>query len=103
VIEINAELLLGRKVVDVNGENVGRIEEFVVELADNACLVEAYLVGASALIDRLSAWSLVRPIRKALRGRSVISSYKVPWQELDLSDPEHPRLTVQRSELRHAN
>jgi len=103
MIEINAELLLGRKVCDVNGEKVGRIEEFVVETSDNACLVEAYLVGASAVIDRLSAWSLVRPIQKVLRGRSVISSYRVPWEEMDLSDPEHPKLKVQRSELRHAN
>jgi hypothetical protein len=40
VIEINAELLLGRKVVDVNGEKVGRIEEFQVERRDDACLVD---------------------------------------------------------------
>lgn len=102
MIVISVELLLGRKVRDVNGEKVGRIEEFVVEAGDNACLVEAYLVGASAVIDRLSAWSLVRPIRKFLRGHSVISSYRVPWEEMDLSDPEHPRLKVRRSELRHA-
>jgi sporulation protein YlmC with PRC-barrel domain len=101
VIEINAELLLGREVCDANGESVGRIEEFQVEREENACLVEAYLIGASALIDRLSAWTLVRPIAKSLRGRAF-SVYQVPWEEMDLTDPEHPRLRTMKSELRHA-
>jgi hypothetical protein len=72
-----------------------------VKQDEQACLVEAYLVGTSALIDRLSAWSLVRPIDKALRGR-VISVYEVPWDEMDLTDPEHPKLRIPKSELRHS-
>jgi hypothetical protein len=101
VIEINAELLIGRKVRDANGDKVGRIEELRVKQDEKACLVEAYLVGTSALIDRLSAWSLVRPINKVLRGR-VISVYEVPWDEMDLTDPEHPKLHIPKSELRHS-
>jgi sporulation protein YlmC with PRC-barrel domain len=101
VIELNAELLLGRKVRDVNGESVGRIEEFQIEREENACLVEAYLVGTSALIDRLSAWTLIRPIAKSLTGR-LFSVYHVPWEEMDLTDPEHPKLRIMKSELRHA-
>jgi sporulation protein YlmC with PRC-barrel domain len=101
MIEINAELLLGRKVRDINGEKVGRIEEFQVEREHNACLVKAYLVGASALIDRLSAWTLIRPIHKSLRGRAF-STYHIPWEDMDLTDPEHPQLRIARSELRHA-
>lgn len=100
MIEINAELLIGRKVCDVNGEKVGRIEEFRVERQEAACLVEGYLVGTSALIDRLSAWTLIRPIHKALRGR-MLSTYEVPWEQMDLSDPKHPRLRIPKSELRH--
>ena len=102
MIETNAELLLGRKVRDINGENVGRIEEFDVERGDKACLVEAYLIGASGVIDRLSAWSLIRPIAKLLRARHLFSVYRVPWQDMDLSDPEHPQLRISRSDLRHA-
>jgi sporulation protein YlmC with PRC-barrel domain len=101
VIEINAELLIGRKVCDANGEKVGRIEEFRVKRDERACLVEGYLVGTSALIDRLSAWTLVRPIHKALRGR-LMSVYEVPWDQMDLADPEHPRLRIPKSELRHS-
>jgi sporulation protein YlmC with PRC-barrel domain len=101
VIEINVELLLGRKVHDVNGEKVGRIEEFQVERGDNACLVKAYLIGTSAVIDRLSAWTLIRPIARSLRNRAL-SVYHVPWEEMDLTDPEHPKLRISKSELRHA-
>lgn len=97
--EIRLELLIGRKVHDVNGEKVGRIEEIRAEKRTNDCLVEAYLVGASALIERLAAWTLVRPIRGILPN-SVYSMYRIPWEEMDLTDPHRPRLTVPKSSLR---
>ena len=102
MIETNAELLLGRKVRDINGEKVGRIEEFDVERGDTACLVEAYRIGASGVIDRLSAWSLIRPIAKLLRRHHVFAAYRVPWDEMDLSDPENPKLRIAKDDLRHA-
>jgi sporulation protein YlmC with PRC-barrel domain len=101
-MEINVELLLGTKVRDVDGSYVGRIEELRVEQDDKACLVDAYLIGASAVIQRLSAWTLVRPIRKVLRSRKLYSLYQVPWQDMDLSDPRHPRLRTAKRDLRHA-
>lgn len=102
MIEINAELLLGRKVHDVNGEKIGRIEEFDVERGDKACTVEAYLIGASGVIDRLSAWSLIRPVARRLRRRHVFAAYRVPWEEMDLSDPKNPKLRIAKGDLRHA-
>lgn len=101
-MDVNVELLLGRKVVDVNGEKVGRIEEFRAEEDGNRCRVEAYLVGTSALIERLSAWTLVRPIKQMLRSRHIYSVFEVPWQEMDLSDPKQPKLRVAKADLRHA-
>jgi sporulation protein YlmC with PRC-barrel domain len=101
-MDVNVELLLGRKVVDVNGEKVGRIEELRAEEDGNRCRVEAYLVGTSALIERLSAWTLVRPIKRMLRSRHVYSVFEVPWQEMDLSNPKNPRLRVAKADLRHA-
>lgn len=102
MIELNAELLIGRKVCDVDGEEVGRIEEFEIERDGKACLLDAYRIGASAVIDRLSAWSLIRPIGKFLRARRIFIVYRVPWQEMDLSDPDHPKLRISKSDLRHA-
>jgi len=98
-METKVELLLGAKVHDANGENVGRIEEIRVERTDNALLVEAYLIGASAVIDRLSAWTLVRPIKGLLKSRHIYSLYDVPWQDMDLSDPAHPVLRTAKRDL----
>jgi sporulation protein YlmC with PRC-barrel domain len=101
-MDANIELMVGSKVYDVNGEKVGRIEEFRAEEDGDTCRIEAYLIGASALIDRLSAWTLVRPIKRALKTRNVYSVFEVPWQEMDLSDPKRPRLKVAMKDLRHA-
>jgi sporulation protein YlmC with PRC-barrel domain len=101
-MDINVELLLGTKVYDANGEKVGRIEEFRAEADGNFCRIEAYLIGASALVQRLSAWTLVRPIQRALRSRKIYSVFEVPWQDMDLSDPRRPRLRITAKDLRHA-
>ena len=100
-MEINVELLIGTKVCDIDGEDVGRIEELRVERDGQTCLVEAYFIGASAVIQRLSAWTLVRPIRGFLSTR-LYSAYMVPWQDMDLSDPLHPRLRIAKRDLRDA-
>jgi sporulation protein YlmC with PRC-barrel domain len=99
-MEVNVERLLGTMVRDIDGEDIGRIEELRVEREENSCVVEAYLIGASGLIHRLSAWTLVRPIRKFLSARDIHSAYRVPWQDMDLSDPDHPRLRSAQRDLR---
>lgn len=98
-MEIKVELLLGRKVHDAEGKEVGRIEEIRAERSDNALLIEAYLIGASALVDRLSAWTLVRPIKGLLKNRHIYSLYDVPWQDMDLTDPTHPVLRTAKRDL----
>lgn len=100
--EIRIELLIGRKVHDVDGETIGRIQDIRGEQRDKDFLVEAYLVGASALVERLAAWSLIRPIRRLLPG-SLYSMYRIPWNEMDLTDRQHPRLTVTKSQLRRVS
>jgi len=100
-MEINVELLLGTNVRDVDGDDIGRIEELRVERDEKALLVDAYLIGASALIERLSAWTLVRPVTRFLNSRKLYSVYRVPWQDMDLTDPLHPRLRISKRDLRH--
>jgi hypothetical protein len=101
-MQINIEQLLGTNVCDVDGNDVGRIEEFRAERDGKSCLVDSYLIGASALIQRLSAWTLVRPIERFLNARKIYTIYRVPWQDMDLSDPHHPRLRIRKRDLRHA-
>jgi sporulation protein YlmC with PRC-barrel domain len=102
MMQVKVELLIGTKVHDVNGEKVGRIEEIRVDRQENALLVEAFLIGASGLIDRLSAWNLVRPIHRSLKARHIYSAYEIPWQDMDLSDPKRPKLRVAKGDLHHA-
>jgi sporulation protein YlmC with PRC-barrel domain len=101
-MEIKVELLIGAKVRDANGEKVGRIEEIRVDRHENGLLVEAFLIGAPGFIDRVSAWSLIRPIHRALKTRHVYSAYEIPWRDMDLSDPKRPKLRTAKSELHHA-
>jgi sporulation protein YlmC with PRC-barrel domain len=101
-MEIRVELLIGAKVHDVNGEKVGRIEEIRAERQDNGLLVEAFLLGAPGLIDRMAAWSLIRPINRALKTRHVYSAYEIPWRDMDFSDPERPKLRTAKRDLHHA-
>jgi hypothetical protein len=101
-VDANLELLLGAKVHDVNGEKVGRIEEFRAEQHGGSCRIESYLIGTSALIERMSAWTLVRPVSRALKSRHIYSVFEIPWQDMDITDPKRPRLRVAKKDLRHA-
>jgi len=101
-MDIEIQLLVGTEVHDVDGTKVGRIEEVHVVRQEKALLVEAYLIGVSALIDRLSARTLVRPLRRFLRARHIYSVYEVPWKEMDLSDPKRPVLRIAQRDLRRA-
>ena len=98
-MDIKVELLVGTKVRDLDGRKVGRIEEIRVERQEEALLVESYLIGASALIERLSARTLVRPIRRLLRTRHIYSVYRVPWQDMDLTDPKRPVVRIAKHDL----
>ena len=98
-MELNVEQLLGTKVRDGDGNVIGRIEEIRAERTDDACYVDSYLVGASAVVERLSAWSLIRPIKRMLKSEHIVSVLEVPWQDLDLSEPKRPVLRVPRSSL----
>ena len=100
--EINVELLIGRDVYDVDNQKVGCIGELEVRRDGNACLVDAYRIASSAFIDRLDAWSLIRPIGSSLRARKIFVVYRVPWAEMDFTDPERPKVMLPKSELRHA-
>jgi sporulation protein YlmC with PRC-barrel domain len=101
-MDLKVQLLVGTKVYDVDGNSVGRIEEIRVKREEKALLVESYLIGASALIERLSARTLVRPIGRLLRARHIYSVYEVPWQEMDLTDPKRPVLKIAQHDLRRA-
>ena len=89
---IHFERLLNRSVRGVDGKSVGRIEEAVVERDGE---VKEFHVGVAALMERLAA-SVVSVVGVSLRRRG----YAVAWNQIDFSDPKHPRLLCDVSDLR---
>jgi hypothetical protein len=96
--EIQLELLLGKRVYALNGRPIGRLEEVCVELQQGVATVNEFEVGTYALFERLSAWQIGRAIL-GLFGSLIKSGYSVKWNQLDLSDPDHPKLTCSVTEL----
>jgi sporulation protein YlmC with PRC-barrel domain len=97
--EIAAHKLIGRKVVDSDGRKVGRIHEISVERGEQNCPVEAYYVGGRAMLLRLASWALPFSLSNPLKERAT-KPFRIAWDEMDLSDPEHPRTTVRKDDLR---
>ena len=96
--EIHLELLLGKRVYASNGRPIGRLEEVCVQLQQGVATVNEFEVGTYALFERLSAWQIGRAIL-GLFGSLIKSGYSVKWNQLDLSDPDHPKLTCSVTEL----
>src|SRR5512138_680558 len=96
---LHLELLLNREVRDSAGKKVGRIEEVLVESHGGQCRVLAYLLGPGALFRRLSIPGFAAGLLHVLGGLSYDLTYRVPWQDMDLSDPKHPRLHLRKQEL----
>ncbi len=96
--EISISQLLGKRVVDSNGEPIGRIHEIRVERGDESCPVEEYLVGKRAILQRLATWAVPSHIGRMIESR-IAKGFGIPWDQMDLTDPEHPRTTVRKEEL----
>jgi sporulation protein YlmC with PRC-barrel domain len=89
--EVNVELLIGRMVCDANGKKVGRIEEILAVEKGDELVVSEYHVGTYGLFERLSAYHVGVGMIRFLGARAHVKDPKrIPWQELDLSDPERP-------------
>lgn len=96
--------LVGRVVRDADGEKVGRIEELDAEIElhahGNDYVVTAFHVGAYGALERLAGAQFARAVLQRLGRLAGYEHHCVPWQEMDLRDPEHPRLTRRKAELR---
>lgn len=96
--EIHLELLLGKRVLDSTGKSVGHIQEVRSEHIGDEWVVQEYLIGAAALVERLSAWRVALGFGKSAASK-ISRGYRVHWDKLDLTDPDHPRLYCTVDEL----
>lgn len=97
--EIPLESILSRRVLDPSGRSAGRIEEVHATVGRDALLVYEYDVGPAALLERLAVGLQTFPLLRKLGIGPEHRGHKVPWNKLDLSDPDHPRITCPREEL----
>ncbi len=97
--EVRVHHLVGRKVRDSRGVTVGRIHELCaeVELHDggNDYVVREYRIGSMGVLEFLGGSYFIRMLLHTLRIVTA-DAYVVPWDQLDLSDPERPVLTSAR-------
>jgi len=91
--ELRLDRLLGRKVRAANHQSVGRLEEFRTSKQGTSYVITEYVIGAAGLFERLGVG--VRLLFGRARG-----GYVAKWDQLDISDPDHPRLTCKVDELR---
>lgn len=91
---VHVELLLGRRVRDARGRVVGRIVTLHAIRDGAKCFVDEYHLGPGALLERLGMRT-AHLVGLGRKGRLR----RIPWQIMDLSDPERPRLTVTLEDL----
>ena len=94
---IHIELMLGEKVFALNGLPIGRLEEIRTEANKGHFFVSEFLVGKYAMIERLAAWRIGRAVLRVLGKRQ--EGYRIRWNQIDLSDPAHPRVLCDVDEL----
>ena len=90
--EFYLDELLGRMLLARNNRPVGRIEEFQAEQRGDYFEIVEFLIGSAGLMSRLDVGV------KALFGKGGGGKI-VRWDQLDISDPVHPRLTCSVEEL----
>jgi sporulation protein YlmC with PRC-barrel domain len=95
--------LLSRKVLDSGGRFAGRVEEVRGHVRNGRCLVQEYVLGREALLERLSVSELSLAALRVLGAHHGAAGRRVPWQQMDLTDPDHPRLRCTREALDAAN
>ena len=91
--EIHMDDLLGRVVLTRNNQPVGRLEDCRAEKHGAECVITEYVIGAAGLFERLGVG-----VRLVLGLRP--GGYVARWDQLDISDPERPRLLCGVEELR---
>jgi hypothetical protein len=90
---VRLEQLVGRRVLAANNRSIGRLEDVRAELQDGRCTITEYVIGVAGLFERLGLG-----VTLLLGGR--VSGYIARWDQLDISDPERPRLTCPLADLR---
>lgn len=96
--ELHVESLLGTRLRDESGTSLGRIEEIVVEVRGTDWVIVELHVGPGAMLERVAELTTLVPAFGFLR-RRLAKRYRVPWDQVNVSDSARPRATVRHGQL----
>lgn len=89
--EVRVESLLGRVVWSPGGRPVGRIEDIRAEPEGDDYVIHEIILGEIGLLANLVGIAAQLPTFRALGLGRRYRTRAIPWNWLDLSDPERPR------------
>ena len=99
-VRVRADLLIGRMVLDPSGRKAGRIHEMTIEVeapGSSEYVVREFKLSAGGWLEALVGRELTAAIARR-RGRES-HQRTIGWADLDLSDPEKPRLRRPLAEI----
>jgi hypothetical protein len=101
--EIRLSDVIGRKVYDVDGRSIGRLEEMLAEIElhehGNDYLVVEVHVGAYGALEALAGSRFARHLLRRLGRLASYRRRRIPWTLMDFSDPLTLRVRCRESEL----
>jgi hypothetical protein len=101
--EVRLSDIVGRKVYDVDGRSVGRVEELLAEIelherGNDYVVVEVH-VGAFGALEALAGSRFARHLLRRIGPLGPYRHRRIPWTLMDFSDPLTPRIRCRESEL----
>jgi hypothetical protein len=91
---VRLDRLLGREVHTANNRRLGRLEEFRAERLGADWVVTEYVIGGAGLAERLGL-----SVRLIL-GIAGPGGYVARWDQMNLTNPDRPRISCPVEELR---
>ena len=95
--------LVGRIVHDVDGRRMGRIEELIATMQlhehGNDYVVTEFHIGAFGWCEAVAGGSFTRHLLKRFGRITGYRLLRIPWEWMDLTDSEHPRMSRRAAEL----
>ena len=91
---IRLDRVIGRTIRTANNRKLGRLEECRAERRGDSWVITEWVIGAAGLFERLGVG-----VRMIL-GFDAGSSFVARWDQVDLSNPDRPRLVCSVAELK---
>ena len=84
---VHLEKVSAKKIRDLDGKHAGRLEEVHADWQGHECVVTHYTIAPRGTY-------VLRQM-----GFMQVPAYVVPWDRMDFSDPEKPKLNCRIGEL----